>query len=49
MKGNIVIEFQAEEIIDGRVTRFGNGAHVLVPKAWTGSKVKIIRLKEENK
>jgi putative transposon-encoded protein len=45
MKGNIVIEFQAEEIIDGRAAKFGNGAHVLVPKAWIGSKVKIIRLK----
>ena len=45
MKGNVVIEFRAEEIIDGKVARFGNGAHVLVPKAWIGSKVKIIRLK----
>jgi putative transposon-encoded protein len=49
MIGNITIHVEAEEIIDGRVTRFGNGAHVLVPKAWTDSKVKIIRLKEEKK
>jgi putative transposon-encoded protein len=45
MRGNIVIEVEAEEIIDGRAARFGNGAHVLVPKAWIGSKVKIIRLR----
>jgi putative transposon-encoded protein len=45
MKGNIVIEFEAEEIIDGRAARFGNGAHVPVPKAWIGAEVKIIRLK----
>ena len=45
MRANIVVTISAEEVIDGTATRFGNGAHVLVPKAWRGAKVKIARLK----
>jgi putative transposon-encoded protein len=45
MKTNITVRVSAEEVIDGSATRFGNGAHVLVPKAWIGTKVKIAKLK----
>jgi putative transposon-encoded protein len=45
MRMGILIQVEAEEVIDGRVARFGNGAHVLVPKAWIGEEVKVVRLK----
>jgi putative transposon-encoded protein len=45
MRANIIVRISAEEVLDGSATKFGNGAHVLVPKAWIGAKVKIARLK----
>jgi putative transposon-encoded protein len=45
MRANIIVRISAEEILDGTATKFGNGAHVLVPKAWIGTKVKIAKLK----
>jgi putative transposon-encoded protein len=45
MRANIIVRISAEEVLDGSVARFGNGAHVLVPKAWIGAKVKIVKLK----
>ena len=40
----IKLTIQAEEIIEKKVMKFGQGAHVIVPKKWLGKKVKIVRL-----
>ncbi len=37
---------RGEETIEKEVKPQGNGAHVIVPKAWTGSQVKITRVSE---
>ena len=37
---------RGEEIVEKEVKPQGNGAHVIVPKAWTGSQVKITRVSE---
>lgn len=38
----IVIRFSGSEIIDREVSKFGTGAHVIVPKEYAGKHVKII-------
>lgn len=42
----MAIEFmiQGEEVIEKKVMKFGEGAHVIVPKIWMGKKVKVVRL-----
>lgn len=40
------ITIAGEEIRDGEVTEFGNGAHIVVPKRWIGSEVKVVRVSE---
>jgi hypothetical protein len=35
---------RGEETVEKEVKPQGNGAHVIVPKAWTGSQVKITRV-----
>ena len=37
----------AEEVIIKTVKPHGNGANVLVPKAWIGKQVKVVLLEEE--
>ena len=48
---DIVIEMRirGEEVIEKEVKPHGRGAHVMVPKRWLGSKVKLIKLAEEDK
>jgi len=41
-KGKITIDFKGSEIIERKASRFGTGAHVIIPKEYTGKKVKII-------
>lgn len=38
----IVIKFEGSEIIEREVSKFGTGAHIIVPKEYSGKKVKII-------
>jgi hypothetical protein len=42
-------EIEGHEVIEGEVKATGNGAHVLVPKAWRGTDVKIVRTTESHK
>lgn len=39
-------EIAGHEVIEGEVKPTGNGAHVLVPKAWRSAHVKIVRTTE---
>ncbi|WP_207589827.1 DUF2080 family transposase-associated protein [Halomontanus rarus] len=41
-------EINGHEVIEGEVKPTGNGAHVLVPKAWCGADVKIVRTSHPN-
>jgi putative transposon-encoded protein len=41
-KNKISIELEGCEIIERQVTNFGTGAHIIVPKEYSGKKVKII-------
>jgi|APHM01.1.fsa_nt_gi hypothetical protein len=41
-------EIEGHELIEGKVKATGNGAHVLVPKAWRGTDVKIVRTTESH-
>jgi len=41
-KKEIVIRFSGSEIIERTASKFGTGAHVVVPKEYAGKKVKII-------
>ncbi|GAB7091133.1 hypothetical protein JCM18237_14040 [Halorubrum luteum] len=36
-------EIHGHEVLENEVTTVGNGAHVLVPKDWLGSEVKVVR------
>lgn len=39
-------EIHGHEVLNGDVTKVGNGAHVLVPKDWLGADVKVVRTSE---
>ena len=41
-KKEIIVKFEGSEIIEREVSKFGTGAHVIVPKEYAGKKVKII-------
>lgn len=41
-KSEIIIKLSNSEIIEREVTNFGTGAHIIVPKEYSGKKVKII-------
>jgi putative transposon-encoded protein len=41
-KRKITIEFDGSEILERTASRFGTGAHVIVPKEYAGKKLKII-------
>jgi putative transposon-encoded protein len=43
----IKIELEAREILERQATRFGTGAHVIVPKEYKGRTVKIILVEDE--
>ena len=36
-KGKIIVEFSGSEVLERKVTKFGTGAHVIVPKEHIGS------------
>ena len=36
----------AYEVLDAEAKSFGSGAHVIVPKAWIGATVKVVRTSE---
>jgi len=38
----IVIKFEGSEILERKASKFGTGAHVIIPKEYTGKKVKVI-------
>jgi len=47
-KKEIIVKFEGSEIIEREVSKFGTGAHVIVPKEYVGKKVKIILGGEED-
>ena len=46
-KSKIVIELSGSEIIEREVSKFGTGAHIIVPKNYANKKVKVIFEVEE--
>lgn len=38
----IIIRFEDSEILERRISKFGTGAHIIVPKEHAGKRVKII-------
>lgn len=42
IKKEIIIKFGDSEILERKASKFGTGAHVIIPKEHTGKKVKII-------
>jgi len=47
-KKDIIIKFSGSEILERTISKFGTGAHVIIPKEHAGKKVKIIIEGEEN-
>ena len=45
-KKEIIIRFHGSEILERVASKFGTGAHVIIPKEYIGKKVKIIIGKE---
>jgi putative transposon-encoded protein len=41
-KAKIVLELEGSEILEKTVTKFGTGAHVVLPKKYANKKIKII-------
>ena len=41
-RNKIIINFTGSEILDRKISKFGTGAHVIVPKEHVDKKVKII-------
>jgi len=41
-ESEIVVRFSGSEIIEREVSKFGTGAHIIVPKEYANKKVKII-------
>lgn len=41
-KKEIIIKFKGSEILERKASKFGTGAHVIIPKEHIGKKVKII-------
>ncbi len=42
MKKEIIIKFEGSELIERTASSFGTGCHVIVPKEYSGKKLKII-------
>jgi putative transposon-encoded protein len=47
-KGKITIGLEGSEILERTASKFGTGAHVIIPKEHIGKKVKIIVEGEED-
>ena len=43
----IIIELKGSDILERKASKFGTGAHVVIPKEHVGKKVKIIVEKED--
>lgn len=41
-KREIIIKFNGSEILERKASKFGTGAHVIIPKEHAGKRVKII-------
>ena len=41
-KSEIIVKFSGSEILERKASKFGTGAHVIIPKEHAGKKVKII-------
>lgn len=41
-KGKIILEFEGSEVIEKTASKFGTGAHVVLPKKYAGKKVKVV-------
>jgi putative transposon-encoded protein len=41
-KSKIIIELENSEILERTASKFGTGAHIIIPKEHAGKKVKII-------
>ena len=48
VKKEIVIKFGDSEILERKASKFGTGAHVIIPKKYAGKKIKIIVGEDEN-
>jgi len=48
IKKEIVIKFWCSEILERKASKFGTGAHVIIPKEHAGKKIKIIVGEDEN-
>jgi len=48
VKKEIVIKFWGSEILERKASKFGTGAHVIIPKKYAGKKIKIIVGEDEN-
>lgn len=46
-KKEIIIKFEDSEILERKASKFGTGAHVIIPKEYVGKKVKVI-LEDKN-
>ena len=49
MRAKLCVTVEASEVLTATAKRFGNGAHVIVPKGWAGRKVKVVLLAEDEK
>lgn len=47
-KKEIIIRFDGSEIIERKASKFGTGAHVIIPKEYINKKVKIIMEDEDD-
>jgi putative transposon-encoded protein len=45
----IIIKFEGSEILERKASKFGTGAHVIIPKEYINKKVKIIMEDEDVK
>ena len=48
-KKQIIIKFGGSEILERKASKFGTGAHVIIPKEYIDKKVKIIMEDEDEK
>lgn len=48
-KKQIIIKFDGSEILERKASKFGTGAHVIIPKEYIDKKVKIIMEDEDEK
>jgi putative transposon-encoded protein len=48
-KKEIIIKFEGSEVLERKASKFGTGAHVIIPKEYINKKVKIIMEDEDDK